>query len=358
MSLVSLSLSIGDSREFPPDLGLHTHLTSLTISLCMPQVSPAITTLTNLGILRFRFNGLTELPQGLPLLPRLVTLQCTCNQLEQFPDALWPALETLDVSSNRLSSFSGTFPRLVRLYLRGNKISSLSPSLGDCPALREINASHNCLRSLPAALKNRTALKTLSVAYNPELMTLPFELLTHYDQRTTIEIASTGVADTWGPLIRNVVWLVGENRRAQLENRLFAAEISGTPDEIKSAEEKLWLELQHTLMRLRTQNTYRRKLLEELSEERRGLQKGDPRIDLREEVGQIRTRDGQLWEQLKDTGYQILRTEQRIQSHLQRAQRSAQCDRKLDPIEPARDPLPDEAYRGPILTVRGQVVTP
>lgn len=125
----------------------------LSIINCGLKELPAeIITCTCLLKLNLSENLLTVLPDSLPTLPKLEVFDCSDNQLVAMPDAPWASLKSL--------------------LLYKNQLSKLPESLGDSPAIEELNVYNNKLIRLPASLSKLSLLVELNVASN-KLKTIP-----------------------------------------------------------------------------------------------------------------------------------------------------------------------------------------
>ncbi|SAL97103.1 hypothetical protein [Absidia glauca] len=89
----------------------------------------------------------------------LTTIHLEGNQLTHLPENLW--------------HLTG----LVKLNLGGNQLTTLPPDLGRLIALEELYLHDNRLCSLPSQIGRLKRLKVLDVMRNPDLRTLPGELV-------------------------------------------------------------------------------------------------------------------------------------------------------------------------------------
>ena len=119
-----------------------------------------------LQVLDVSSNRLRTLPSSLVRLPRLEVLNASANELAELPDlSCLPALKSLNVTRNRLRSLPEPLPSTVSsLLAAANELVQLPPSLGLCAALSELDVSENALTGLPAELADCGKLKALRCA--------------------------------------------------------------------------------------------------------------------------------------------------------------------------------------------------
>jgi Leucine-rich repeat (LRR) protein len=116
--------------------------------------------LTNLQFVDASNNRIGLLPDQWSSLMKLKTLVLSSNSLSTLP-SLSPALEHLDVSSNRLSAIPNDMgKRLKTIILRNNRFQNSPPMLLDMLDLERIDLSENAIGNPPS---NWTDLKALRV---------------------------------------------------------------------------------------------------------------------------------------------------------------------------------------------------
>lgn len=109
---------------------------------------------TALKVLTLSFNQLKSLPNGIQGAVGLTKLYLDHNNLRDFPMAWKCPLEILDLSHNKLTSFSCNMEMvwdtsLKRLYLSSNHLGSISWNLCQLSGLQDLDMSHNNIRMLP-----------------------------------------------------------------------------------------------------------------------------------------------------------------------------------------------------------------
>ena len=206
-------------------------------------------------------NGFTLLPSSLITFPRLACLFLQCNGLASLEglDGLAPALVTLDVSSNALTSLAGLPPTLETLRATAN------PSLGAggddavalagltaCPSLATLDLAHCGLsdaNTLLSLLTHLPSLRCLYVTGNAASSTLPRRTLvaacpglTYLNDSLVFggeraaadawrqggDDAATAAATAWSEAERKRVALVEDGLRAVVEDKEnFARERGG-----------------------------------------------------------------------------------------------------------------------------------
>ncbi|KAM9358337.1 leucine-rich repeat-containing protein 40 [Symphorus nematophorus] len=126
-------------------------------------------------------NQLTQLSDDIRLLPALTTLDLHDNQLSSLPSALGELqeLQQLRLSHNQLTSLPVevcTLKNLRSLTLQQNQMESLPEELGQLENLTELDLSNNQLKGLPSGLGSLTCLQKLNLSHN-KLSCLPDSLV-------------------------------------------------------------------------------------------------------------------------------------------------------------------------------------
>ncbi|XP_014747149.1 PREDICTED: leucine-rich repeat-containing protein 40 [Sturnus vulgaris] len=135
---------------------------------------------TDLTKLILASNKLQELSEDVKLLPALSTLDVHDNQLTSLPSALGQLenLQKLDVSHNQLRSLPEELlqlPRLRSLLVQHNQLSQLPEGLGQLLSLEELDVSNNQLTAIPSSFALLVNLVRLNLACN-QLKELPADL--------------------------------------------------------------------------------------------------------------------------------------------------------------------------------------
>ncbi|VFV28914.1 platelet glycoprotein ib alpha [Lynx pardinus] len=142
----------------PPDLPADTAILRLGENPLGTFSTASLLPLTRLAQLHLSQSQLTHLQMD-GTLPALETLDVSHNKLRSLPPLgrALPALNTLDASFNELTSLSHSaldgLSQLHELYLRGNKLKTLPPGLlAPTPRLRKLSLADNKLNELPPGL--------------------------------------------------------------------------------------------------------------------------------------------------------------------------------------------------------------
>ncbi|KAM7046696.1 LOW QUALITY PROTEIN: leucine-rich repeat-containing protein 40 [Acridotheres tristis] len=135
---------------------------------------------TDLTKLILASNKLQGLSEDVKLLPALSTLDVHDNQLTSLPSALGQLenLQKLDVSHNQLRSLPEELlqlPRLRSLLVQHNQLSQLPEGLGQLLSLEELDVSNNQLTAIPSSFALLVNLVRLNLACN-QLKELPADL--------------------------------------------------------------------------------------------------------------------------------------------------------------------------------------
>ena len=105
---------------------------------------------------------------GFPL--KVTLLPLSNNSLRKLPKDLmrFPGLEMLLLDNNRLTTvdYVHTLRNLRKLWIHGNKLTSLPPSLGSLQRLTTLHLHHNKLTTIPRELGQLPCLEVLSLDHN------------------------------------------------------------------------------------------------------------------------------------------------------------------------------------------------
>lgn len=183
-----LDLSDMGLTELPESLGKLTKLLSLNLSQNqLTALSESLSKLTQLQTLVLGGNQLITLPASTGKLTKLNTLYLEGNKLEAVPQFL---AELTSLEDLVLGDISGGIPlhklpesirllrRLRRFWAIGCQLQALPDWLGELSELRQLHFMSNKLSDLPASLSKLEHLKELYVHENP----LNPELTAAYEQ--------------------------------------------------------------------------------------------------------------------------------------------------------------------------------
>jgi Leucine-rich repeat (LRR) protein len=184
--------------SLPTDALLHVTLLDISrnqvhgpLSEDLPRHLPA------LEIFKLAGNRITALPNTINQWRKLRTLICgsECqggNLIEELPDTIgdMPALEELDMSHNQLRRLPDTIGNLGAslriLTIYGNQLESLDHSVCRLHSLRSLNVAKNRLEVLPDALAEIGARLEMVDLSNNHLQMLSVELADYLRQRTVL----------------------------------------------------------------------------------------------------------------------------------------------------------------------------
>ncbi len=138
-----------------------------------------INPITNLFLINCD-GGPMRLPEEIRFFSSLETLEAQGCNLTRIPPEIGQckALKKLNASNNKLIGLPNTISgcsQLVELDIHGNQLTALPTQIGACVNLRQLSASHNALRELPTDISSCKALRKLDVSGN-KLTGLPPEL--------------------------------------------------------------------------------------------------------------------------------------------------------------------------------------
>lgn len=106
-------------------------------------------------------------------------------------------LRDLDASHNRLRSLTRgvrTLVHLERLVLAVNRMTEVPPAVGSLASLTELDLSANLLEALPATMGNLSHLRRLNL-YNNRLRGLPPQLGSLFTSLESLDVARNPMAD-------------------------------------------------------------------------------------------------------------------------------------------------------------------
>uniref|UniRef100_A0A3B5M1R6 Leucine rich repeat containing 8 VRAC subunit C n=1 Tax=Xiphophorus couchianus TaxID=32473 RepID=A0A3B5M1R6_9TELE len=157
-NLASLELSGCDLERIPSAVFSLNNLQELDLKenkLCTVEEILSLQHCRRLVTLRLWHNKITYIPDHITKLHTLETLDISFNKLKKLPSRLFylnilpeslpeelfscKRIKTLVLSNNRLSYLSpkvGNLAQLVRLDIKGNQLDSLPLEIGECPLLR------------------------------------------------------------------------------------------------------------------------------------------------------------------------------------------------------------------------------
>ncbi|KAM4739595.1 leucine-rich repeat-containing protein 40 [Anableps anableps] len=135
---------------------------------------------TDLTKLLLSSNQLTQLSEDIKLLPALTTLDLHDNQLSSLPSALGELqeLQQLRLSHNKLSSLPAevcALKNLRSLTLQQNLLENVPEEIGELGSLTELDLSNNLLKHLPSSVGRLMALQKFTLCHN-KLTCLPDSL--------------------------------------------------------------------------------------------------------------------------------------------------------------------------------------
>jgi hypothetical protein len=109
--------------------------------------------------LHLSHNQLTELPESIGKLTKLVKLHLSDNQLTTLPNTITNLinLRYLDLNDNQLTTVPnsiGNLTKLTELYLQNNQLTTLPESIGNLTNLSRIYLNNDMLESEACSLKN------------------------------------------------------------------------------------------------------------------------------------------------------------------------------------------------------------
>ncbi|CEP02218.1 hypothetical protein PBRA_002483 [Plasmodiophora brassicae] len=166
-----LDASNNEIGELPDSFGGVTmaSLRSLNLSRnAIEQLTEAISDLAALESLDVSCNRLAALPQFLPA--NLKLLDVSHNRLTRLPDVLPPPLLVLKATHNSLSEIGESSlqscPLLKTLWLTNNSLDALPLSVGYLTDLTEFRCTSNRLQSLPKEVAQLRHLSSISLSNN------------------------------------------------------------------------------------------------------------------------------------------------------------------------------------------------
>uniref|UniRef100_A0A914HYP4 Disease resistance R13L4/SHOC-2-like LRR domain-containing protein n=1 Tax=Globodera rostochiensis TaxID=31243 RepID=A0A914HYP4_GLORO len=145
---------------FPLDFGTWVTITELNVSNNEIHELPLdIDKLINLEVLVLSTNRLKKLPTQIGSLRRLRELDLEENELEAIPSEI------------------GFLTALTKLWIQSNQLTSLPRTIGNLSNLVDFRVGENLLTFIPEEIGHLENLKSLYLNDNPNLHSLPFELV-------------------------------------------------------------------------------------------------------------------------------------------------------------------------------------
>ena len=136
----------------------------------------------NLQFLSLSFNQLKQIPPEICKFKSLMKIQLAYNQIVFVPSEILqlPNLEHFDLSYNCISSLPEALlgqllPSLVVLNLSNNMLTDL-PSYFQNSGIKELDLSHNLLKSVPQCIGTLSQLQSLNISDNIEVKYIPYDL--------------------------------------------------------------------------------------------------------------------------------------------------------------------------------------
>jgi hypothetical protein len=174
----------------------------------LSSLPPWIAEFSKLKILFFANNNFEEIPAVLGRLPNLYMLSFKSNKIKSIEDERIPSsVGWLILTDNQFSSLPSNIgdklPRLKKLMLAGNKLTSIPDSLSSCKELELVRLAGNQLATLPSWLfTSLPRLSWLALAGNP---------MFHVEddtrsQSNKIDWASVSISDKLGEGASGVVY--------------------------------------------------------------------------------------------------------------------------------------------------------
>ena len=173
-NLRNLDLSNNKITTIPKWIANFKSLKTLNLSgnqlNSLPEEIGQLSKLENLIVSKNCLSG--ALPKSLGKLKNLKELDASGNKLSKFPVSLAGLnhLNSLDLSSNKISAIPDGIEelQLTSLSLNQNQISSISPSLAQCPRLKTLKVEENCLSldAIPTVLLTNSSVSTLNLNGN------------------------------------------------------------------------------------------------------------------------------------------------------------------------------------------------
>ncbi|XP_020685633.1 LRR repeats and ubiquitin-like domain-containing protein At2g30105 isoform X2 [Dendrobium catenatum] len=179
--LIKMEFSSNSIEELPNKIGI---LKSLNLylndnHLCDEKFSwDGLSQLKSLTVLSLNTNRLTTLSPSLGELTSLSELDISMNKITCLPDEL------------------GCLNRLQILKARSNRISSVPASIGNCSLLNEVDLSANILTELPETFGQLRNLKVLHLRLN-NLKTLPSTLFKFCQKLSVLSFFGTQITNDY-----------------------------------------------------------------------------------------------------------------------------------------------------------------
>ncbi|XP_020685636.1 LRR repeats and ubiquitin-like domain-containing protein At2g30105 isoform X4 [Dendrobium catenatum] len=180
--LIKMEFSSNSIEELPNKIGILKSLNKLYLNdnhLCDEKFSwDGLSQLKSLTVLSLNTNRLTTLSPSLGELTSLSELDISMNKITCLPDEL------------------GCLNRLQILKARSNRISSVPASIGNCSLLNEVDLSANILTELPETFGQLRNLKVLHLRLN-NLKTLPSTLFKFCQKLSVLSFFGTQITNDY-----------------------------------------------------------------------------------------------------------------------------------------------------------------
>ena len=137
----------------------------------------------NLSFLSLSFNKLTLIPPEIANLRNLVKIQLANNCISFVPSELFqlPKIESIDLSYNAIRSLPEALlgdpsPALATLHVSNNQLTSFPSYFSKTGSLVDLDISHNCLPEVSENICNLEKLERLNLSENPDIRFIPYQL--------------------------------------------------------------------------------------------------------------------------------------------------------------------------------------
>lgn len=172
-NLRTVDLSGNKIEMLPASIGNFLQMKSLTLNANrLTSLPPEIGKLKKLETLSLNQNQLRSVPGSLTQLKALRSLSLSGNLLSELPPGLGALrhLDLLDLSHNKIQSVPPEVQELqaIEVNLNQNQISSVAPSIAQCPRLKVLRLEENCLdlSAVPQTVLTQSQVSLLSLEGN------------------------------------------------------------------------------------------------------------------------------------------------------------------------------------------------